>query len=53
MGWRFISPFSPPTPLVFSHLQMRLFAWLRRREAREMWEEYDETEKEKEKKNWK
>lgn len=51
-GWRFISPFlSPPHTCFFSHLQMRLFAWLRRREARETEEKDDETEKEKGK-NW-
>ena len=42
---------SLPLSLVFSRLQMRLFAWLRRREAREMGEEDDETGKRERQKN--
>lgn len=53
-GLRFISPLlSFPSSLVFLHLQMRLFAWLRRRKGTEMEEEVHGSEKEQvgEKKN--
>lgn len=46
-GLRFISPLlSFPSSLVFLHLQMRLFAWLRRRNGTEMEEEVHGSEKE-------